>query len=100
MKPNSQVLKNRSSHDTEREFGGTLGESQQARPPYPGAIVIQPPIFCLRCFSLYITMNSTLYRHFAITFVAAKQEKIKNKHFLHSVHALLSLVHTYSVCKL
>lgn len=28
MRPNSQALKQRSLHETEREFGGTLGESQ------------------------------------------------------------------------
>lgn len=33
MKPNSQAHKLKSSHGTEREFGGTLGESQQTKPP-------------------------------------------------------------------
>lgn len=28
MRPNTQASKHRSSHDTEREFGGALGESQ------------------------------------------------------------------------
>lgn len=27
MKPSSQALKNKPSHDAQREFGGTLGES-------------------------------------------------------------------------
>lgn len=31
MRPNSQGLKHKSSHDTEREFGGTLGELPQSR---------------------------------------------------------------------
>ena len=30
MRPNSQAPKHRSSHDTEREFGGALGKSQQS----------------------------------------------------------------------
>lgn len=29
MRPNSQALKHKLSHDSEREFGGTLGKSQQ-----------------------------------------------------------------------
>ncbi len=61
MRPNSQSLKHKSSHDTEREFGGTLGESQQSRPSYPGAIATHPLSFYLRRFALYITMNPTLY---------------------------------------
>lgn len=60
MRPNSQALKHKSSHDTEREFGGTLGESQQSRPPYSGAITIHPLSFHLRRFGLYITVNPTL----------------------------------------
>lgn len=58
MRPNSQAYKHKSSHGTEREFGGTLGESQQTRPPlYVITIYIQ----CLFQDVLppYITMNST-----------------------------------------
>ncbi len=34
MNPSSQAFKHKTSHDTEREFGGTLGESEQTRLSY------------------------------------------------------------------
>lgn len=54
MRPNSQAFKHKSSHDTEREFGGTLGESEQ--PDLPSITLLPLPFYLNP-----LTMNSTLY---------------------------------------
>lgn len=59
MRPNSQGLKHKSSHDTEREFGGTLGELQQSCDALL-YITVHPLSFYVRCCALYVTKNYTL----------------------------------------
>lgn len=70
MRPNSQAHKLKSSHGTEREFGGTLGESQQTKPPSRHHDIIQclvqdvlpPSITMFLCLKI-VNAESTFSSH-------------------------------------